>query len=84
MTPLFVKVMDPPKFPKIEEFEEPAKFDLSDLSTPSILTSIKVKEDKLGKVLFKPIYGNEDFVTILENGTVLLITNPNKGTVAAW
>ena len=76
--------MDPPKFPKIEDFEEPTKFDLSDLSTPSVLTKIKVKEDKLGKILFKPVYGNEDLVTILENGTVLLINNPKTGILPEW
>ena len=71
--------MDPSKFPKIEDVEKPTKFDLSDLNTPSVLTQIKAIDDSMGKVQFKAVYGNEDFVTILENGTVLLVTNPMKG-----
>ena len=54
-------------------------FDLTDLTTPSVLTQIKVVEDSLGKVQFKAVYGNEDFVKILENGTIVLVKNPTQG-----
>ena len=54
-------------------------FDLADLTTPAVLTQIKVVEDSLGKVQFKAVYGNEDFVKILENGTIVLVKNPTQG-----
>ena len=58
-------------------------FDLTDLTTPSVLTQIKVVEDSLGKVQFKAVYGNEDFVKILENGTIVLVKNPTQGRTKA-
>ena len=54
-------------------------FDLADLTTPAVLTQIKVVEDSLGKVQFKAVYGNEDFVKILENGTIVLVKIPTQG-----
>ena len=54
-------------------------FDLADLTTPAVLTQIKVVEDSLRKVKFKAVYGNEDFIKILENGTIVLVKNPTQG-----